>query len=36
MWKIISGERAKLNQGRKQVINKFSFNKFSSDFNEGI
>jgi hypothetical protein len=36
MWKIISGEKGKLTQGRQQVISKFSFDKFSEDFVDGI
>jgi glycosyltransferase involved in cell wall biosynthesis len=36
MWKILSGEKKNLNKGREQVFGKFSFEKFSSDFVEGI
>ena len=36
MWKILSGEKSKLNKGRQQVISKFSFDKFSEDFVDGI
>lgn len=36
MWKILSGEKTKLNKGREQVINKFSINKFSANFMDGI
>lgn len=35
MWKIASGG-TKLKGGRKQVIDKFSFKKFSGDFLTGI
>lgn len=36
MWKILSGEKKNLNKGREQVFGKFSFEKFRSDFVEGI
>jgi hypothetical protein len=36
MWKILSGEKKNLNKGRDQVFGKFSFEKFSIDFIEGI
>jgi alpha-1,3/alpha-1,6-mannosyltransferase len=36
MLKVISGEKSKLTKGRQQVINKFSFEKFSEDFVDGI
>lgn len=36
MWKMMQGEKKTMNKGRNQVINKFSFKKFSSDFVDGI
>lgn len=36
MFKVISGEKSRLTKGRQQVINKFSFEKFSEDFVDGI
>jgi len=36
MYEILTGAKKNLTKGRKQVINKFGFDKFSSDFMEGI
>ena len=36
MWQLLNGEAKKMVHGRQQVINKFSFEKFASDFVEGI
>ena len=36
MYRILSGDKAKLTKGRTQVINKFGFSKFADDFLTGI
>ena len=33
---MLDGGKKELGGGREQVISKFSFNKFSGDFNKGI
>lgn len=36
MWKILSGEKSKLNKGKERMIQKFGLEMFAVQFNNGI